>query len=304
MSNILDQKINFYLNQCLPKHSFAEVYNYAVLPPGKLFRPKLALASYNDSKGKTNANEEDLWKLCTALEIHHAYTLVHDDLPAMDDDDMRRGQASTHKKFGQWQAILAGDGLSIASFNLLSQIKHPKAQVLTRISAHALGPKGLIQGQALDLSQEMNLSFDNLLRTHELKTARLIQLALVGGAILADSDLKVKNLKSLWRLGYAVGVSFQLLDDLLELCDETLSQHEKDVNPWPKLTLECSKKTQDLLKLVDKMASKNIKNELSNYYKKTFDKANKNKATIQSHIRDDNQLEPVMSLLNTLSKTN
>ncbi len=303
MSNILDQKIEFYLKQCLPSHSFAEVYQYAVLPAGKLFRPKLALASYLDSQGSQEALNEDLWKLCTALEIHHAYTLVHDDLPAMDDDDMRRGQISTHKKFGQWQAILAGDGLSIASFNLLSRINHSQTQLLTRLSAHALGPKGLIHGQALDLSQEMNLSFDNLLRTHELKTARLIQLALVGGAILSTPDLKVIKLKSLWRLGYAIGVSFQLLDDLLELSDETLSQHESDVNPWPKLTRECSQKTQELLKLVDQISSKNIKNELALYYKKTLDKAQKNRQTIQTHIRDNNQLEPVMSLLNSLSKT-
>jgi len=304
MNNQLDQKIEFYLNQCLPRHSFADVYKYGVLPAGKLFRPKLALASFNDSSRDQAAYNEDLWKLCTALEIHHAYTLIHDDLPAMDDDDMRRGQLSTHKKFGQWQAILAGDGLSIASFRLLSRITHPSAQLLSQISAHALGPKGLIQGQALDLSHEMNLSFENLLKTHELKTARLIQLSLVGGALLATPKVETKSLKQLWRLGYAVGVSFQLLDDLLELCDETLSQHEKDINPWPKLTAKCSNKTQKLFKTVDQMASKNIKNELALYYKKTLEAALKGQKNIETHIRDNNQLQPVMSLLNILSKTN
>src|SRR5690606_6505779 len=127
MKTDIERNICLLLEQCLPQHDFAKIYHYAVFPAGKLFRPKLALAAFCDAGGDASNLPlgHDIWPFAAALELHHAYTLVHDDLPAMDDDDERRGRPSTHIAHGQWQAILVGDGLSIASFRLISRLKHP-----------------------------------------------------------------------------------------------------------------------------------------------------------------------------------
>lgn len=302
--NDLEHHLEYYLAPMLPRHSFADVYNYAVLPAGKLFRPKMALASFIDAGGDS-ANlplRHNIWPFITALEIHHAYTLAHDDLPAMDDDDERRGRPSTHKAFGQWQAILAGDGLSVASFGLMAKINHPQAQFLIRVAAHALGPKGLIQGQALDLSGEMTQSFEKLILTHELKTARLIQLSLLGGALLAKNEFDTKLYKKQWRLGFAVGVIFQLLDDLCELTASELSLHEDQVNPWPTRTNECVKKSEALLSKIDQDCGKNVRNELKNYFAKTLSILEQGQHNLEKHINEIKLLLPVMTLLKRLSK--
>ena len=165
------------------------------------------------------------------MEIHHAYTLVHDDLPCMDDDAVRRGRPSTHRQFGEWQALLAGDGLSTLSYRALSLIKSPQLPRLLRYTSWALGPKGLIGGQHLDLSGEMTRSFSQLMATHKLKTSRLMQVALVGSGLLTEgADLR--TLKTPHRLGEYLGISFQLLDDLGELGDEQLPARESQINSF------------------------------------------------------------------------
>ncbi|MBH46665.1 MAG: hypothetical protein CME71_00685 [Halobacteriovorax sp.] len=303
MKNELEQNLIHYLEQSIPAHQFAEIYRYAVIPAGKLFRPKLALAAFEDAGGDIHniPLAHAIWPFASALEIHHAYTLVHDDLPAMDDDDMRRGRPSTHKEFGQWQAILAGDGLAVASFRLLSRVNHPQNRLITSVAAHALGPKGLIQGQALDLSGEMKNDFHTLLLTHELKTARLIQLALFGGTVLASKNVNAKACKQAWRLGHAIGLSFQLLDDLGELTDEQLSKHEADVNPWlAKQSSQCCEMTVKLLTNIDSLAGKSVRHELSLYYKKTLAHLEGGKGHIESHLKDKGLLSPVMALLHSL----
>lgn len=302
MNNALESNLKFYLDRCLPRHGFSEVYHYAVFPAGKLFRPAIALAAFQDAGGLENTpREHSIWPFMTALEIHHAYTLVHDDLPAMDDDDMRRGRLATHKAFGEWQAILAGDGLSVASFSLLSQMNHPQANFLIKVAAHALGPKGLIHGQALDLSQEMTTSFEKLLLTHELKTARLIQLALLGGHVLAQNDFKTAQYKKAWRLGRAIGVTFQLLDDLGELTDKEISSHEKDVNPWLTRPEDCAKTTIELLQKIDLFAGKHVRTMLKDYFQKTNKKLVAGEKNLQQHILAKDILLPVMTILQRLS---
>ena len=305
MKNELEQNLIHYLEQSIPAHNFAEVYRYAVIPAGKLFRPKLALAAFEDGGGDIHniPLAHAIWPFASALEIHHAYTLVHDDLPAMDDDDMRRGRPATHKEFGQWQAILAGDGLAVASFRLLSRVNHPQNRFITAVAAHALGPKGLIHGQALDLSGEMKNNFESLLLTHELKTARLIQLALLGGTVLATKNIDAKACKKAWRLGHAIGLSFQLLDDLGELSDTQLSEHEADVNPWlSKQSSMCSEMTVSLLQKIDALAGKNVRHELSIYYKKTLAHFESGKSSIENHLKDKSLLNPVMALLKSLGQ--
>jgi geranylgeranyl pyrophosphate synthase len=304
MKNQLERNLATLLEQCLPHHQFSEVYRYAVLPAGKLFRPKLVLAAFDDAGGDTRnlPLNHDLWAFACALEIHHAYTLAHDDLPAMDDDQMRRGRPATHKAYGEWQAILAGDALAIASFRLLSRIKHPAHQLIMAIASHALGPKGLIHGQVMDLSGEMSQSLESLLRTHELKTARLIQLALLGGYALASPHVESAKLKQAWRMGHAIGVVFQLLDDLGELTEKELSPHEKAVNPWPVRTKACSEKTVELLSKIENQAGKAVRHELSLYFKTTHKMLRDKLECIEIHLADKNLLMPVMALLQRLSQ--
>lgn len=216
---------------------FHEVLEYSVLPAGKLFRPLLACAVYADHCGLDNLYQElenpsSPLSLCaSALEIHHAYTLVHDDLPCMDDDDMRRGKPSTHKAYGQWQAVLAGDALLHHSHTLLNAINFQSASKIRHFFSWALGAKGLIMGQVLDLNGSIHQSFSNLKTTHLFKTARLIQTSLYLGLACARPSLSYKDTKRVLRFGEALGISFQLLDDLSE-GTESLGTHEKSVNPF------------------------------------------------------------------------
>lgn len=202
-----------------------EILHYAVLPAGKLFRPRLVEAIALDLIGKTSS---DHLHLGCALELHHAYTLVHDDLPAMDNDLVRRGKPSTHAKYGEWKAILAGDALLIASFEELMKVRSEKIRELHRLFTWCTGGKGLILGQFLDLGSEGKVTTPEVVRIHELKTARLIQAAVAGSALLA----KNKFSKSYFRLGREIGVTFQLLDDLGELTEKNLSPHEEEINPF------------------------------------------------------------------------
>lgn len=240
------EELNETLELNLKKHlssiktaeeTFYEVMEYSLLPAGKLFRPKLCLSTFADRMGWDKTLQElknphsALSLCCSSLEIHHTYTLIHDDLPCMDDDDMRRGRPSTHKKFGQWQAVLAGDSLLHLSHSLLAKIESPDLNRLLRFFNWALGGKGLILGQVYDLSGKMNQSFDNLVTTHILKTARLIQTSLFLGKWCAGLENPYNETKETLRLGEALGVSFQLLDDLSEGVDP-LSEHEATVNPF------------------------------------------------------------------------
>jgi geranylgeranyl pyrophosphate synthase len=303
----IESRLEEHLKKLLPKHSIKEAYLYASLPPGKLFRPLLSAGVFLfHNPGKENLykhNKSCPTMLASFLELHHAYTLVHDDMPCMDDDDMRRGKLSTHKKFGQWQALLVGDGLLGASWRLLSQIKHKSLSPYFSYASWCLGPKGLLQGQVLDLSEEMTLSFENLIETHKLKTARLIQASLVGGYMLGD-DPNMKTAKAYHRLGESIGISFQLLDDLTELT-EPLGEHEKKVNPWiwagPKSRTALIESLNLVTKLVPKEAIL-LQEILALYFKGIGKKIGSNKDPLKEFINAE-ELRPIISLLNILSHT-
>lgn len=205
-----------------------EVMDYAVFPAGKLFRPRLVEAIALDLHKKVGPNH---LHLASAIELHHAYTLVHDDLPAMDNDLIRRGKASVHAHFGEWKAILAGDALLIASFNELANIRHQRFQELLKLMSWCTGAKGLIEGQFRDLKADGKLDFQEVVRIHELKTGRLIQLATLGTYLLSEKT-NLRDKIEFMRLGREIGVSFQLLDDLSELTEKEVSPHEKAINPF------------------------------------------------------------------------
>jgi geranylgeranyl pyrophosphate synthase len=224
-----------------PRGLDKEIYKYSLIPAGKLFRPSLcALAYMEETKNyelkKQLSERKDIALFASFLEMHHVYTLIHDDLPAMDNDDYRRGRESSHKKFNEWKALLTGDGLNILSFHLLSHMNSPIALKLLKIATRCTGSNGLIYGQYLDLSSMMNDSFKNVRQTHLLKTARLIQLALVGGQALAKNTIDGTT-KEYWKFGESIGLVFQFLDDLDDLREE--NSHEQEINPWKKYKDQC-----------------------------------------------------------------
>jgi geranylgeranyl pyrophosphate synthase len=238
-NKIIESQFQQHLQLLLNSHQSNSVYQYALFPSGKLFRANLVWAILKDLSPDTYLKSSiDIYSahalLSSSIECHHTYTLLHDDLPAMDNDTMRRGKLCTHLKFSEWQSLLTGDGLLILSFQLLSKIRNNNPERFLELLAFftwATGPKGLIHGQYLDLSHTTFQHLDEILLIHELKTARLIQVAILGSAILATNKNR-KLEKKLWRYSRDLGINFQLLDDLSELSELPLSEHEQKINPW------------------------------------------------------------------------
>ncbi len=219
-SEEFEKKFQLLIKNYLPDHSFSEMINYSLFPGGKYFRANLSYAIAKDLK-----LDLDIDFIAMFLESHHTYSLIHDDLPAMDNDDVRRGRATSHVKYGEANAILAGDALINISYSLLSNYSKNCAELL-KYSTEFLGPKGLILGQQMDLSNESNKSFDALLTMHNLKTARLVQLALILPSIAETGSFN----NDLLNYGELIGQNFQLLDDLFSLSSKKLSTHELDIN--------------------------------------------------------------------------
>jgi len=194
---------------------------YSVLGGGKRIRPLLAYAS-----GELfNLDESQVAAIATAVELIHAYSLVHDDLPSMDDDDLRRGRPTTHRKFDEATAILAGDALQALAFDLLAddpQLRtRPDAQVriMARL-AKAIGPSGMAGGQALDMEAEAVLVDEPILENiHRRKTGELIRASIMMPSELAA--VPEKDLESLDAFGRDIGLVFQIRDDILEEQQDT-----------------------------------------------------------------------------------
>ena len=222
--------------------------DYAVRPPGKLFRPLFLTALAQDLGAK---DAHDVLTLGCALEIHHAYSLVHDDMPCMDNDLVRRGRPATHVAFGEWKALLTGDSLMLISYAELENLKSPAASFIRRFFHWATGPKGLILGQWIDLGHEGAQVAARLMRMHELKTARLMQIATTGALALANPKFGYSDVKKYLRLGACVGLAFQLLDDLDDLSTTELSAHERAVNPFMLAPYEATTRLQQVLRTID-----------------------------------------------------
>lgn len=312
MSNsnvLLLSNLKTHLLQSIPSHQIDEVYNYAVFPPGKLFRPMLAVNLAKDLLGQIDlSSNSPLSYFCSALELHHVYTLLHDDLPCMDDDQFRRGKECTHIKYGEWPALLVGDGLLNISYDLFFRAFKNAPQML-RFAAWSLGPKGLIHGQVMDLSGEIKNSFSHLIRTHQLKTARLIQLSLLGS--LEISGVKdFKTYKNFFRFGDAIGVSFQLIDDLIELTELNLPEHELDINPWPRNFSDCFYHLNSYTSMVQHFYElyrlPALSEFLAEYYRSMGKKVEKGLENIITYLvsekRSESNIRDVVLRLNELSK--
>lgn len=210
---IIEKKLDEVLP--LPGNRFPlihEAMRYAVLGGGKRFRPVLALLSCHAAGGKI----ENALLPAIALELIHSYSLVHDDLPCMDNDDFRRGEPTCHKKFGEAIALLAGDGLLTLAFQILADAKpESKAVLYLREISTASGTYGMIGGQVADIQvtkRDLNLPTLEYIHTH--KTGQLIKASAVCGAIAADANSEVQ--KRILRFGELLGVAFQSVDDYLD----------------------------------------------------------------------------------------
>ncbi|HKY62993.1 MAG TPA: farnesyl diphosphate synthase, partial [bacterium] len=190
--------------------------NYSIAAGGKRLRPILAIAAA-EALGK---GHESVLPTACALEFIHTYSLIHDDLPAMDDDDLRRGQPTNHRVYGEAMAILAGDSLLTEAFHLIASNAKPEQaavalEVISRIAA-ASGSRGMAGGQAVDLlSEKVKISLEELERLHRHKTGKLIQVSIEAGALTAGADRR--QLESLSRFGECIGLSFQIADDVLDI---------------------------------------------------------------------------------------
>jgi geranylgeranyl diphosphate synthase type II len=213
----LRQNIDSALEKYLPPASqrpkkLHQAMRYSVFSGGKRLRPILALAACELCGGK---RAEALPAAC-AVEFVHTYSLIHDDLPALDDDDLRRGKPSSHKAFGEATAILAGDALLTLAFEIICRgAPSDLAGALVLELARAAGSEGMIAGQALDMEPEGKENVDLLRYIHSHKTGSLIAAAVRMGAICARAP--EKSLKRLSSYGENLGLAFQITDDLLDV---------------------------------------------------------------------------------------
>ncbi|HTO13951.1 MAG TPA: farnesyl diphosphate synthase [Candidatus Binatia bacterium] len=199
-----------------PPSRVHEAMRYSVLAPGKRLRPILVIAGAEAVGGRAEA----VLDTACALELIHAYSLIHDDLPAMDDDDYRRGRLTSHKVFGEAMAILAGDALLTLAFRLIAhnaaRIAPAAVGAVVAEVADAAGTDGMVGGQVVDIESEGKvISAEMLDYIHLHKTAALIRVALRVGATLAGG--RAETVDAISRAGEALGLAFQIVDDILDV---------------------------------------------------------------------------------------
>ncbi len=215
--------VNTALEGALPKketypQKIHEAMRYSLLAGGKRIRPILCMAASEACGG----GRRIVTPIACALEMIHTFSLIHDDLPAMDDDDLRRGVPTNHKVFGEAVAILAGDGLVTEAFLLLGKAgmnmgrdAHSMLEIIHDI-AQATGSIGMVGGQVLDIEAEgKKLDIAELKKLHSLKTGKLIAVSVTSGAKLATQDYS--KIAAIEAYGNAVGLAFQIADDILDV---------------------------------------------------------------------------------------
>ena len=202
----------YFINQ----NPLFEIMYYSI-DSGKRIRPILAMASFEANGGK---DINKILPIACGLELIHTYSLIHDDLPSMDNDDFRRGKVSAHKKFGEAKAILAGDGLFAYAFELLSEgndMANERIAVIKAVS-EVVGPKGIVYGQVLDICEHQEKSPKILRNIHLNKTAKFIALAIKVGAIMARAAKE--RIDKISQIGIYLGMLFQYTDDILDVVGE------------------------------------------------------------------------------------
>lgn len=214
-TNIVDE----YLSKTIiekqnPQKIIYEAMNYSLLSGGKRLRPVLLLSAYE----LFNDNLNEALPFACVMEMIHTYSLIHDDLPAMDNDDYRRGKLSNHKKFGEANAILAGDGLLNKAFevglNAVIYLNSSNALMALKIIADSSGTEGMIGGQVTDMEGNIN-SIEELKYMYSLKTGALIKSSVIAGATLAEASNE--EIKALEIYSEKIGIAFQIEDDILDV---------------------------------------------------------------------------------------
>lgn len=213
------------LKQYMPKEegyqkTIFEAMNYSLSSGGKRLRPILTLESAKIIGGDV----KEVIPFCVAIEMIHTYSLIHDDLPAMDNDDLRRGKPTNHKVFGDGIATLAGDALLNEAMIIMMKFSLKNGENALRASkeiAEAAGSEGMIGGQVVDIINEgkSQISEDELKYMHAKKTGELIRAAIVSGAILAEAPKK--DIEAFDLFGRKLGLAFQIKDDILDVTGST-----------------------------------------------------------------------------------
>ncbi len=205
-----------------PEHNLAAAIRYSVIGGGKRIRPAMVYAA-----GEAMGVSTDLLDIpACAVEMIHAYSLIHDDLPAMDDDDLRRGRPTCHKNFDEATAILAGDALQALAYEILAKDDHKELTPEHRIEmlsllTEASGAHGMAGGQAVDLaSVGKQLTLDQLEHMHQLKTGALIRASILLGG-MCKQDISQPEIDMLSNYALCIGLSFQIQDDILDVISDT-----------------------------------------------------------------------------------
>ncbi len=219
--SLVEQALDRWVGQSAPA-SLTQPMRYAVLDGGKRLRPMLVLASSEAIGGNPRA----ALRAACATELIHAYSLVHDDMPCMDNDVLRRGKPTVHVKFGQASALLAGDALQALAFELLTpaddDLPESMQATLCRLLARAAGAQGMAGGQAIDLqSVGVRLEEPQLRHMHQLKTGALLQASVLMGA--ATGHAEPSAYRALGDYGAAIGLAFQVVDDILDVTADSIT---------------------------------------------------------------------------------
>ncbi len=212
-------RVDAWLNRLLPVStqypvSIHKAMRYSLFAGGKRIRPALSIAAFEAFGGRG----ERIYPAACALEMLHTFSLIHDDLPCMDNDDFRRGKPTSHKVFGEAIAVLAGDALCIHAFGILG--RYAALPVVQEIGS-ALGTAGMIGGQVVDIESEgkKNITEKTLRFIHTRKTEAFITASLRMGAVIAGA--KAKDMAIITRYGRAIGLAFQIIDDILDIVSTT-----------------------------------------------------------------------------------
>ena len=268
--NEMKKEINeFLLNYFSNKGTYNKVIydsaSYSLNIGGKRIRPILMLLIYSMYK----ENWRDILEFSSAIEMIHTYSLIHDDLPCMDDDDLRRGKPTNHKVYGENIAVLAGDTLLNEAMNLMMRFSlknGEKSLVAAEMIASASGPEGMIGGQVVDIINEgKKISEDELKYMHMNKTGALIKVSIMSGAILGEAS--EEDIRKLEKFGENLGLVFQIKDDILDVIGSTeklgknvLSDEESNKSNF--ITMhgleycikECERLTKESIEILDSLS--------------------------------------------------
>ncbi|MBE6067911.1 MAG: polyprenyl synthetase family protein [Clostridium lundense] len=263
---------DYFKNKGSYNKKIYEAMSYSLNIGGKRIRPILAILTYDMFED----NYEEILPVCGALEMIHTYSLIHDDLPCMDNDDLRRGKPTNHKVFGEGLAVLAGDGLLNEALNILFKLslkedrKWAKAALLI---GEASGVEGMIGGQTVDiLSENEDIPKDKLHYIHSKKTGALIKASILAGAILGKSTEEQYNILN--EFGEKLGLAFQIKDDILDIIGDS-----KKIGKTAKKDIESNKST--FVKLYGLEGSKQMCLKLTEECLELLNKIDKNTESLE-----------------------